>query len=166
MSTYSYSLDARHLEGFREAFFKACRKRRLYDEQVINLDFHSVPHYGDESVLETHWAGAKDKALKSALTLFIQDALGVTADTLLTFTVNEETSWMGYSLDGNENVTVTGNTTLNDLSIGSHDVIVFASDTSENMGSSDTIYFEVSEGGTPPGGIGGGGTPMFEITYV
>jgi parallel beta-helix repeat protein len=84
----------------------------------------------------------------------------------LTFTVNEETSWMGYSLDGNENVTVTGNTTLNDLSIGSHDVIVFASDTSENMGSSDTIYFEVSEGGTPPGGIGGGGTPMFEITYV
>jgi len=74
MSTYSYSLDQRRLDGFREAFFKACRKPRLYDEQVINLDFHTIPHYGDESVLETHWAGAKGKALKSALTLFAQDA--------------------------------------------------------------------------------------------
>jgi transposase len=74
LSTYSYSLDQGRLDGFREAFFKACRKRRLYDEEVINLDFHTIPHYGDESVLETHWAGARGKSLKSALTLFAQDA--------------------------------------------------------------------------------------------
>lgn len=74
LSTYSYSLDQGRLDGFREAFFKACRKRRLYNEAVINLDFHTIPHYGDESVLETHWAGARGKAVKSALTLFAQDA--------------------------------------------------------------------------------------------
>jgi len=74
LSTYSYSLDQGRLDGFREAFFHACRRRRLYDEQVINLDFHTIPHYGDESVLETHWAGARGKAVKSALTLFAQDA--------------------------------------------------------------------------------------------
>jgi transposase len=74
LSTYAYSLDQGCLDGFREAFFKACRGRRLYGEEVINLDFHTIPHHGDESVLETHWAGARNKSLKSALTLFAQDA--------------------------------------------------------------------------------------------
>jgi hypothetical protein len=46
----------------------------LYDRQIINLDFHTVPHFGDESVLETHWAGARNKRMKGALTLFAQDA--------------------------------------------------------------------------------------------
>jgi hypothetical protein len=42
---------------------------------IINLDFHTVPHYGDESVLEEHWAGARGKRMKGALTLFAQDAM-------------------------------------------------------------------------------------------
>jgi transposase len=46
MSTYSYSLDEVHL-----------------------------PHYGNESVLEEHWAGARGKRMKAALTLFAQDAM-------------------------------------------------------------------------------------------
>jgi transposase len=74
LSTYAYALDSGRLDAFREAFFRACHKRRLYGEEVINLDFHTVPHYGEESVLETHWAGARGKSLKSALTLFAQDA--------------------------------------------------------------------------------------------
>jgi transposase len=74
MSTYSYSLDDVHIRRFQEEFVKRCRKLRLYHESVINLDFHAVPHYGEESVLETHWAGAKGKRLKSALTMFAQDA--------------------------------------------------------------------------------------------
>lgn len=74
MSTYSFSLDDLHLNRFQEEFVKRCRKLRLYDESVINLDFHTVPHYGEESVLETHWAGAKNKRLKGALTMFAQDA--------------------------------------------------------------------------------------------
>jgi hypothetical protein len=41
---------------------------------MINLDFHTVPHYGEQSVLEKHWAGARGKTLKGALTLFAQDA--------------------------------------------------------------------------------------------
>ena len=74
MSTYSYSLDEAHIRRFQEEFFKSCRILRLYDESVINLDFHTIPHYGEESVLETHWAGAKHKRLKGALTMFAQDA--------------------------------------------------------------------------------------------
>ena len=75
MSTYSYSLDEVHLSCLQKAFVKETHKLGLYDRNLINLDFHTVPHYGDESVLEEHWAGARGKRMKGALTLFAQDAM-------------------------------------------------------------------------------------------
>lgn len=75
MSTYSYSLDEVHLLRLQKAFVKEAHKVGLYDRNIINLDFHTVPHYGDESVLEEHWAGARGKRMKGALTLFAQDAM-------------------------------------------------------------------------------------------
>jgi hypothetical protein len=48
---------------------------------------------------------------------------------------------MGYSLDGQDNVTVTGNATLSGLSSGLHNVTVYANDTAGNMGVSETIKF-------------------------
>lgn len=74
MSTYSYGLDAVHLLRLQKAFVKQANKLQLYDSSIINLDFHTVPHFGDESVLEKHWAGARNKKMKGALTLFAQDA--------------------------------------------------------------------------------------------
>jgi len=74
MSTYSYSLDAKHLHKFQEAFVRKGEGLKLYDGRIINLDFHTAPHYGDESVLEKHWAGARGKVMKGALSLFAQDA--------------------------------------------------------------------------------------------
>lgn len=64
----------------------------------------------------------------------------------LTFTVNEPTSWIGYSLDGQANVTITGNITLMGLSDGSYSLKVFANDTAGNMGSSETVHFTISHG--------------------
>jgi transposase len=74
MSTYSYSLDEVHILRLQQAFINQVAKLGLYDGSIINLDFHTAPHYGDESVLEKHWAGARGKAMKGALTLFAQDA--------------------------------------------------------------------------------------------
>ncbi len=74
MSTYSYGLDDVHVRRLQAAFVKQVAKLGLYDGSVVNLDFHTVPHFGDESVLEKHWAGARNKAMKGALTLFAQDA--------------------------------------------------------------------------------------------
>ncbi len=74
MSTYSYGLDAVHLLKLQKAFVKQAHKLRLYDSSIINLDFHTIPHFGDESVLQKHWAGARNKKMKGALTLFAQDA--------------------------------------------------------------------------------------------
>jgi hypothetical protein len=66
----------------------------------------------------------------------------------LNFTVSEQTSWEGYSLDGSVNVTIAGNTTLTDLPDGPHAITVYSNDTVGNMGRSDTILFTVDT--TPP----------------
>jgi hypothetical protein len=73
MSTYSYSLDELHIQNFQKAFISQAKKIGLYDSKIINLDFHTIPHFGEASVLEKHWAGARGKAMKGALTLFAQD---------------------------------------------------------------------------------------------
>ncbi len=74
LSTYSYSLDEKHLLSLQKSFVKQASKLGLYKKTIINLDFHTAPHYGDESVLEKHWAGARGKVMKGALCLFAQDA--------------------------------------------------------------------------------------------
>jgi transposase len=74
LSTYSYSLDREHINRLQEAFVSSAHRLGVYDKRVINLDFHTVPHYGDESVLDEHWAGARGKRMKGALTMFAQDS--------------------------------------------------------------------------------------------
>jgi len=64
-------------------------------------------------------------------------------DIPLSFTVDESVSWMAYSLDGQANVTITGDTTLASLVDGMHYVVVYANDTAGNMGASNTVYFTV-----------------------
>jgi len=60
----------------------------------------------------------------------------------LIYTVNEPTKWVGYSLDGSGNITISGNITLEKLKNGPHNVTVFAEDLSGNKGSS-TVNFGV-----------------------
>ena len=54
-------------------------------------------------------------------------------------------SRMGYSLDGKDNVTLTGNITLTDLPSGEHSLIVYATDEDGNTGASETITFNVTK---------------------
>jgi hypothetical protein len=63
----------------------------------------------------------------------------------LIFTVDKSVSWMGYSLDGQDNVTVTSNTTLSGLANGLHNVTVYANDTYGNMGASEAVTFTVAK---------------------
>jgi N-acetylneuraminic acid mutarotase len=67
------------------------------------------------------------------------------ANVSLAFTVNKPAVWMGYSLDGQDNVTVTANTTLSGLSSGLHNVTVYARDEFENTGATETISFTIAE---------------------
>jgi hypothetical protein len=66
-----------------------------------------------------------------------------TSDLLLNFTVDENTSWVGYSLDNQANIEINGNAVLRDLSNGVHNVTVYAKDSNGNIGVSETISFTV-----------------------
>jgi nitrous oxidase accessory protein NosD len=61
----------------------------------------------------------------------------------LLFTVDKQVNWMGYSLDGQDNVTVTGNSTITELTSCLHNVTVYAKDTYGNEGTSETVFFTV-----------------------
>ena len=64
-------------------------------------------------------------------------------DVVLHFTVNRAASWIGYSLDGEANVTVTAQVQLFNLAQGAHRVRMFANDSAGNMGASEIRYFSV-----------------------
>lgn len=62
----------------------------------------------------------------------------------LNFTVNKNVDWIVYSLDGKENITITGNMILTDLPNGLHNITIYAKDTFGNTGASETIAFTIS----------------------
>jgi hypothetical protein len=63
----------------------------------------------------------------------------------LVFTMNKPVNWTGYSLDGQDNVTLAGNTTLTELTSGLHNVTVYAKDEFNNTGASNTVSFTIAE---------------------
>src|SRR5208283_1604150 len=62
----------------------------------------------------------------------------------LVFTVDKTINWVGYSLDGQQNITIMGNTTIVNMTNGLHNVTVYANDTYGNIGAS-TISFTVAK---------------------
>jgi predicted phosphodiesterase len=73
-----------------------------------------------------------------------QNTTYTTGDIPLNFSVDRPLAWTGYSLDGQENLTITGDTTITGLAEGPHRVIVYANDSLGTMGSSDSVHFTVS----------------------
>ena len=61
----------------------------------------------------------------------------------ITFTVNKNITSASYSLDGQQNVTITDNNTIANLPNGLHNITVYAQDMFENIGSSQTISFTI-----------------------
>jgi len=75
MCSYSCRTEASILMEFQKKITKNfCRNYPgLYRGDTINLDFHSIPHFGDKSEMEKLWCGARGKTLKGANTFFAQD---------------------------------------------------------------------------------------------
>jgi outer membrane protein assembly factor BamB len=70
----------------------------------------------------------------------------------LGFTVSEPVDFLGYSLDGQENVSVKGNVTLSGLSDGMHTLTVYANDAYGFTGASETVTFKLETEAAPPSG--------------
>ena len=56
----------------------------------------------------------------------------------------ENASWLGYSIDSLAPVTIAGNTTLTGLTEGSHNIIIYATNSSGQIENSNIIYFNVN----------------------
>jgi hypothetical protein len=90
----------------------------------------------------------------------------------LVFEVNEPTPWIGYSLDGNANKTIYGNSTIGHLPFGSHKIIVYAKDNGGNIGTSEMYSFNLTDQGinaatlTPNESIGNSIPSMLLIAVV
>ena len=63
----------------------------------------------------------------------------------LIFTVRQPASRISYSLNGQDNVTIPGNTTLTGLPEGSNSITVYVTDAAGNVDASETIYFSVTK---------------------
>ena len=73
ISTCSYRLSQQNVNEFMRDFIKRQYALKTFMSDTINLDFHTIQHYGEESVLEQHYAGARNKSVKGALTFIAQD---------------------------------------------------------------------------------------------
>jgi parallel beta-helix repeat protein len=89
-----------------------------------------------------------------------QNTTYTTTDVSLDFTVNEATSWIKYSLDGQANVTITDSTTLSGLAEGMHSLTVYAQNADGTTETASTVYFTVSLGAEPTQ------TEEFPITWI
>jgi len=63
----------------------------------------------------------------------------------LYFAIDEPVAWIMYSLDGQKNITIAGNTTFPTLSVGSHILTVYANDTAGNIAASEVVSFQTKE---------------------
>ena len=85
----------------------------------------------------------------------------------LTFIIDRSASWIGYSLNGQTNATITGNTTLPTLPDGKHNLVVYTNDTYGNIVSSPTTLFAVDT--TAPTGaitVNGGATSTIDASVI
>jgi parallel beta-helix repeat protein len=62
----------------------------------------------------------------------------------ITFTVTQPAIWYAYSLDGQANVTVAGNTTLTGIPVGVHSIVIIAVNRDGYLGESEAANFTVA----------------------
>jgi len=68
----------------------------------------------------------------------------------LNFTTSEAGSWIGYKLDGGETVTIHENLTLDDLTDGPHNILVYFKAASDNLTYLNKVYFRIGSTPTRP----------------
>jgi len=106
ISTYSYRVDKQSTLSFMKQFVSMLNRldEGYYNGETINLDFHAIPHFGERSLLEKQWVGARNKAMKGALTFLAQDGESkklsyVSADIERSQSDNEILHFVDYWMD-------------------------------------------------------------------
>lgn len=120
----------------------------------LAVDTHGNPHISylakpPEATIPSHIlyvmyaTAAASEFAPSVKILSPVNELYDTSNIPLEFMIDEPASQISYSIDGQENVTIIGNTTLTGLPSGYHNITVYATDEIGNTGKSETICFTI-----------------------
>lgn len=144
-SPFNYSENDRFKR--RNTFFTALRELRRctgngYTSPMVN---NYIPYSSNSDIVNF----TVDSTPPNIVVLPIENQINGVPDVPVNFTVNKATTQITYSLDGNDNVTIVGNTTLTDLTYGEHNITVYATDLAENIGASKSMIFTVIKPATP-----------------
>ena len=71
-SAYSYPVNRSMNQSFLKALHRVWEQQGLLSESA-NLDFTTIPHWGDAAHLEGNWSGTRNKSLTSILAILAQD---------------------------------------------------------------------------------------------
>lgn len=108
-----------------------------YDEDVDALDDADIDETAGFVVLSGDASALEISVLSPENTTY------TTSVVALSIIVDGTSAWMGYSLDDQMNVTMTGNTQLTELADGSHHLTVYVEDMSGHMWVSNQIHFTI-----------------------
>jgi hypothetical protein len=73
---YSSRLDHARTTSLLAAWHRAVARDQLFAGTSFNLDFHSVPYYGEDPQVERHYVSMRSRAQPSVLAFLAQDATG------------------------------------------------------------------------------------------
>jgi transposase len=76
LSEYSSRIEPRKTTEVLAAWHAAVAGERLFAGESFNLDFHSVPYYGEHPVIERHYVSMRSRSQPSVLVFLAQDAEG------------------------------------------------------------------------------------------
>jgi hypothetical protein len=76
LAEYSSRIEHQRTTQLLGAWQEQVAGDRLCPGRSVNLDFHSVPYYGEHPVVERHYVSARSRRQKSILVFLAQDAEG------------------------------------------------------------------------------------------
>ena len=74
LSTYSDSISPKMNESFRARWVAVLREEGLVSGESFNLDFHTIPFFGEDDFVERHYLAKRSRSQKSILVFLAQDA--------------------------------------------------------------------------------------------
>lgn len=74
LSEYSSRIDGAHMDRLLATWHNKVVDDDLHQGESFNLDFHSIPYYGEDPVIEKHFVSSRTRRQPSVLVLLAQDA--------------------------------------------------------------------------------------------
>ena len=76
LADYSSPIGRDHTTRILAAYHQQVAADALFPGESFNLDFHSVPFYGEDPIVERHFVSMRSRSQKSILAFLAQDASG------------------------------------------------------------------------------------------